>query len=123
MVNTAMSNSLALGGTHATRIAGCRSLLFEKPAANIGDVEGRRSILNRHQPTQLIHVGVRVGFLAERKADENSRRKMSDQNIAVRDHFFCAPGREHHGARRVQADFPGGALDVFARVKLEDKLP
>src|SRR4030065_618717 len=99
------------------------SILFEKTAADIRDVEGRRAVLKRHQPTQFVHVEVRVGFLAERKADKGSRRKLSDQDIAVRDHFFCAPSREHHGSRRVLADFPGGALDIFARVKLEDKLP
>ena len=99
------------------------SVLFEKPAADIRDVEGRRAVLNRHQPTQFVHVEVRVGFLAERNADEGSRRKSSDQDIAVRDHFFRAAGREHHGSRRMPADFPGGALDLFVRVKLEDKLP
>src|SRR3989304_1673384 len=98
-------------------------ILFEKTAADIRDVEGRRAVLKRHQPTQFVHVEVRVSFLAERKSDKGSRRKLSDQDIAVRDHFFCAPSREHHGSRRVLADFPGGALDIFVRVKLEDKLP
>ena len=99
------------------------SVLFEIPAADIRDIEGRRAVLNRHQPTQFVHVEVRVGFLTERKADEGSRRKSSDQDIAVRDHFFRAAGREHHGSRRIPVDFPGGALDIFARVKLEDQWP
>ena len=104
-------------------VLGGQSVLFEKPAADIRDVEGRRAVLNRHQPTQFVHVEVRVGFLTERNADEGRRRILSDQDIAVRDHFFCAPSREHHGSRRVPADFPCGARDIFARVKLEDKLP
>ena len=112
----------AHSGTHSV-VLGCQSVLFEKPAADIRDVEGRRAVLKGHQPTQFVHVEVRVGFLTERKADEGSRGKSSDQDIAVRDHFFRAPSREHHGSRRVPADFPGGALDIFVRVKLEDKVP
>ena len=45
----------------------------EKPAADIRDAESRRAVLNRHQPAQLVHVEVRVGFLTQRKADEGRR--------------------------------------------------
>ena len=104
-------------------VLGCYSVLFENPAADIRDVRGRRAVLNRHQPTHFVHTEVRVGFLTERKADESSRRKSRDQDIAVCDHFLRAAGREHHGSRRMPADFPSGTPDIFARVKLEDKLP
>src|SRR5208337_1649537 len=97
--------------------------LFENPTADIGDVQSRRVVLKRHQSPQFVHIEVRVSLLTERNADEGSRRKSSDQDIAVSDHFFRAPSREHHGSRRVLPDFPGGALDIFDRVKLEDKLP
>ena len=78
-------------GTHSV-VFGCQSALFEQPAADIRDVEGRRAVLNRHQSTQFVHVEVRVGFLTELKADEGRRRKSSDQDIAVRDHSFRAAG-------------------------------
>ena len=42
---------------------------FEEPAAYVRDVEGRRAVLDRRQPAQFVHVEVRVGLLAERKAD------------------------------------------------------
>jgi len=76
----------------------------EKPAADISDAEGRQAVLNRHQPEQLIHVEVRVGFLTQRKADEGRRRKSSDQDIVVGDHLCRAASREHHGSRRVPVD-------------------
>jgi len=95
----------------------------EKPAADISDAEGRQAVLNRHQPEQLIHVEVRVGFLTQRKADEGRRRKSSDQDIAVGDHLCRAASREHHGSRRVPVDFSGGALDTLVRVELEDEAP
>src|SRR5208283_4638870 len=99
------------------------SFLFENPPADIGDVQSRRAVLKRHQPPQFVNIEVRVSLLTERNADEGRRRKSSDQDVAVGDHFFSAPSREHHGSRRVCPDFPGGALDIFDRVKLEDKLP
>lgn len=57
----------------AERNGGRERSRFEKPAADIRDVEGRRAVLNRHQPTQFVQVEVRVGFLTERKADEGRR--------------------------------------------------
>ena len=96
---------------------------FKNPAADIRDVQGRRAVLDRRQPAHFVHVEVRMGLLAERQTDEGRRRESSDQDIAVRDHLFGASGREHHGSRRMPGDFPGRALYVFVRVKLEDERP
>ncbi len=40
----------------ANRNGGRRGSRSEKPAADIRDPEGRRAVLNRHQPAQFVHV-------------------------------------------------------------------